>query len=121
MPRIVATQGLLSSAQRRTSTSPQRFRSVDGSSEHGEQFGSDEDLDASGHAGHATDESGALQGQHHLMHRGRGYPEFPLHVGFGRWAVMNPAVGIDESQVLALLVGETWRWARDRHWAGTPI
>jgi hypothetical protein len=33
-----------------------------------------------------------------------------LHVGFGRWALVDAAVGINEGQVLTLCRGEARAW-----------
>jgi hypothetical protein len=36
--------------------------------------------------------------------------EVALHVGFGRWALVDAAVGIDEGQLLTLCRGEARAW-----------
>jgi hypothetical protein len=51
----------------------------------------------------APDEACALEGENHLMDRGRGDAEVPLHVGFGGWPAIDARVGVDEGQILALL------------------
>ncbi len=40
------------------------------------------------------------------MDRRRRYLEVPLHVGLGGRASMDPGVGVNEGQILALLGGE---------------
>ena len=47
----------------------------------------------------------ALKLQNHLMDRGRCHLEEGLHVGFSRRLPVQRRVGVDESEVLALLVG----------------
>ena len=59
-----------------------------------------------GDAGLAADEAGAFEGEHHLVDGRRGDAEVPLHVGFGGRAAMHARVGVDEGQILTLLVGE---------------
>ena len=71
-------------------------------------FRGDEQLDASGDAGLAADRPAAFESEDHLMDRRRGDAEVALHVGFGRRAAEHARVGVDEGQVLALLVGEAW-------------
>src|SRR5665213_3788277 len=44
--------------------------------------------------------------------------EVELHVGFGRWPAMQPRIGVDERQILALLGRESF--CRRTH-AGHPI
>jgi len=60
-------------------------------------------LDASGSSGHACDEPGFFQRQHHLVDGRSGNLEMATHVGFGRGAFEDPAIGVDEGQVLALV------------------
>jgi hypothetical protein len=74
----------------------------------GQAFGRDEQFDASRDAWLASDESLAFEGQHHLMDRRRADGEEALHVGFGGRAAHHQRIGMDEGQVLALLVGEAW-------------
>jgi len=59
-------------------------------------------LDASGSSGHSFDEPGFFQGQHHLVDGGSGDLEMAPHVGFGRGLFEDPAVSVDEGQILAL-------------------
>ena len=47
-----------------------------------------------------------LEGEHHLMYAGWRDLEVPLHVGFRGRVAEDTAVGVDEGQVLTLLVGE---------------
>jgi len=70
-------------------------------------------LDASGSSGQPGDEPGFFQGQHHLVDGRRGNLEMATHVGFGRGAFEDPAIGVDEGQVLALEL----RKAGPRRWA----
>ena len=49
------------------------------------------------------------------MDGGRGNGEEPLDICFGRWAAGDERIGMDEGQVLALLVGEGWFWDRGVH------
>jgi hypothetical protein len=51
--------------------------------EDGQLFGRDEQFDASWDAGLPTDETRALEGDDHLVHRGRADAKVSLHVGFG--------------------------------------
>ena len=69
----------------------------------------DEEFDASCDAWLASDQAGALEGKNHLVNRWRCDLEMALHVGLGRRAPEQPRIGIDEGQVLALLVGEGGR------------
>jgi hypothetical protein len=74
-----------------------------------EQFGWDENLDAARHPGLPSNEAGAFKGEHHLMDRGRGDTEVPLHVGFRGRAAVHAHIGVDEGQVLPLLGREVRR------------
>ena len=63
--------------------------------------------------GDPPDEVSAFEGEHHLMDAGWRDLEVPLHVGLPRAvAEEDPAVhaGVDEGQVLTLLVGERGSW-----------
>jgi hypothetical protein len=53
-----------------------------------------------------ADESVSLKRDDHLMDRGRADLKMALHVGLGGRASEHVRVGVDESQVLALLFGE---------------
>ena len=83
-------------------------RGFDGSSstEDWEVLRLDQKLDAAGGAWGARDEAGAFESEHHLVHAGRRDLEVPLHVGFRRRSAEDTAIGVDEGQVLTLLVGE---------------
>ena len=70
-------------------------------------------MDASGSSGHPFDEPGFFQGHPHLVDGGSGDLEMATHVGFGRGAFEDPAIGVDEGQVLALEL----RKAGPRRWA----
>ena len=77
-----------------------------GMAEDGQAFGGDQHLDASREAGLTPDQACALEGEHHLVHGRWADLEVALHVGLGRRTAMDARVGVDEGQVLALLVGE---------------
>src|SRR6202171_555618 len=71
-------------------------------------------LDASGSSGHACDEPGFFQGQHRLVDGGSGDLKMATQVAFGRGPLEDPAIGVDEGQVLALgprKAGSRRRWA----------
>ena len=70
---------------------------------------SNEDFDASGDAGLTADEAISFERHDHLVNRGRADLKVALHVGLGGWAAEHVRVGVDESQVLALLFGEATR------------
>ena len=80
-----------------------------------QDFRIDEQVDATCGAGFAGDPSLAIEGKHHLMDGGRGDSEEALHVGFGGWAAHDERIGMDEGQILALLVGEAWILGRSVH------
>jgi transposase len=66
----------------------------------------DEEFDASGRTGLAADKAISFECDDHLMD-GRGADaEMALEVGFGRRASEHVRIGVDEGQVLALLVGK---------------
>jgi hypothetical protein len=69
---------------------------------------SDEEFDASGDAGLASDEAGSLESEDHLMDGWWADAEVALHVGFGGRASEHPRIGIDEGQVLALRYSKAW-------------
>ena len=56
----------------------------------------DEQFDAAGDAGLASDQAGAFEREHHLVDRRRGDPEVALHIGFGRRSADQQRVGMDE-------------------------
>jgi len=68
----------------------------------------DEEFDASGCSWGPSDEAGAFECEHHLVDTGGRDLEVPLHVSFRGRAAEDAAVGVNEGQVLALLVGERW-------------
>src|SRR6266478_1827809 len=72
----------------------------------GQVLGSNEDLDASGDAWLPANEAISFERYDHLMDRGRADLKVALHVGLGGRASEHVRVGIDEGQVLALLLGE---------------
>ena len=63
-------------------------------------------MDASGDTGLTPNEAISFERHDHLMHRGRADLKVALHVGLRGWAPEHVRVGVDESQVLALLFGE---------------
>jgi DNA invertase Pin-like site-specific DNA recombinase len=69
-------------------------------------FGVNEQFDASGSPWLSFDQAIAFERQHHLVNRGRGDAKVPLHVALGGRATEDAAVGIDEGQILTLLLGE---------------
>jgi hypothetical protein len=69
-------------------------------------LGSNEDLDASRDAGLTPNEAISFEGHDHLVNRGRADLKVVLHVGLGGWTPEHVQVGVDESQVLALLFGK---------------
>ena len=80
------------------------------SAEDGQRLWLDQQLDASGDAGFPFDEAEAFERDDHLVDRWGRNAEVALHVGFGRWALVDAAVGIDEGQVLTLCRGEARAW-----------
>ena len=64
-------------------------------------------MDASWDAWLAANEAVSFEGDDHLVHRGRADLKVTLHVGFGGRATEHVRVGVDESQILALLFGES--------------
>ncbi len=59
-------------------------------------------MDAPGGSGRPRDEAGFFQGQHHLVDGWSGDLEMATHVGFGRGPFEDPAISVDEGEVLAL-------------------
>ena len=55
----------------------------------------------------SSDEALSLEGDDHLMDGWRRDLEVALHVGFGGWSSVDPGVGVDEGEILALFFGET--------------
>ena len=54
----------------------------------------------------SSDEALSFEGDDHLMDRWRRDLEVALHVGFGGGSSVDPGVGIDEGEILALFFGE---------------
>ena len=72
-----------------------------------QDFWVDAEADASSGAGHSADEALAFESKHHLMN-GRGSDrEEALHVGLGGRSSHDERISVNESQVLALLFGES--------------
>ena len=65
-------------------------------------------------AGFSGDPSFAFEGEHHLMDGGWSDSEEALDVGLSGWAAHDEQIGMNEGQVLALLVGERF-WNRAVH------
>lgn len=68
----------------------------------GQLLGRDEHFDAARDTGLSADEACPLEGEDHLVDGGWGDAEVVLHVMFGGWPPMDPGVGVDEGQILAL-------------------
>ena len=64
----------------------------------------DADPDGSRGAWCAPDKVLSLEGEDRLVHGGRGHAEVTLEVGFGGWPAEHDRVGMDEGEVLPLLV-----------------
>ena len=71
-------------------------------------LGPDKQFDASCDARLAADKAGPFESQDHLVDGRRGDAEMLLDIGFGRRAAKDAAIGVDEGQVLTLLLGEGW-------------
>src|SRR3546814_6077870 len=54
----------------------------------------------------AADQACAFEGQHHLVDRWRADAEVALHVCLGRRPAVDTGIGVDEGEILPLLVGE---------------
>jgi hypothetical protein len=52
------------------------------------------------------DEAVSFEGDDHLVDRRRADAEVALDVGFGGWSSEHVGVGMDEGQVMTLLLGE---------------
>ena len=72
-------------------------------------FRSNEDLDASCDAWLTPNQAISFERDDHLMHRGWADLKVALHIGLGGRASEHVRIGVDESQVLALLFGEALR------------
>lgn len=83
--------------------------------EDGQGFGANKQLDASSDTGLAFDEAQACEGEHHLMDGRWADAEVVLHVCFGGWTAEHLGISVNEGQVLALLLGETWLCQRSTH------
>ena len=72
----------------------------------GKFSGGKRNLDASGDAGLTSDEAVSFEGDDHLVDRRRADAEMALDVGFGGGPSEHVRVGMDESEVVPLLLGE---------------
>ena len=63
-------------------------------------------MDASGDAGLTPNEAISFECHDHLVDRGRADLKVALHIGLGGRTPEHVRIGVDESQVLALLFGE---------------
>ena len=63
-------------------------------------------MDASRDGGLTPNEAISFERHDHLVNRWRGDLKVALHIGLGGRASEHARVGVDESQVLALLFGE---------------
>lgn len=68
-----------------------------------------EQLDGACGSGGATYELAAFELEHHVVHRGRSHPEEGLDVGLRWGSPIDRGVGVDERQVLPLLVRVVYR------------
>ena len=84
-------------------------------SEDRQGFGANQQRDASSDTGLALDETQTCESEHHLMDGRRADAEVVLHVCFGGWTTQHLGIGVNEGQVLALLLGETWFCERSTH------
>ena len=64
-------------------------------------------MDASGDAGLTANKTISFERHDHLVDRRRADLKVALHIGLGGRASEHVRIGVDESQVLALLFGET--------------
>jgi hypothetical protein len=68
-----------------------------------QRVGIDQQLDAAGYAGVASDQPVAFEREHHLVNRRRSHLKESLQIGFGRRPAEHQRVGMDKGQVLPLL------------------
>jgi hypothetical protein len=80
-----------------------------------QDFRVDEKLDAARDTWLVANEALTFESKHHLMDGGWADGEEALHISFGRWAADDERIGMDEGQILSLLVGEGWFWDRGVH------
>jgi hypothetical protein len=66
----------------------------------------EDESDAAGHPWLPFDESSAMQCKDHLVNRRWRYVEVALEICFRRRASMDGGIGVDKSQILALLFGK---------------
>jgi len=71
-------------------------------------FDGDEELDASRLSRNATNEATSLKPDKHAVNARWGHQKEILDVGLGRGATLEQDVGVNEGEILALLVGESW-------------
>ena len=72
----------------------------------GKFSGGQENLDASGHAGLTPNEAVSFEGDDHLVNRRRADAEMSLDVFFCGRLPEHVRIGMDESEVVALLLGQ---------------
>src|SRR5208282_6755493 len=68
--------------------------------------------DAASRARGTTNESETFQGEDHLMHRGSGNLKIFLEIALCRRPAIELSVGVEESEVLTLEDGKSWRLRR---------
>jgi len=68
--------------------------------------GRHEEFDASSDTGLTSDQSISFEGDDHLVDRRRADAKVALHVGFGWRTAEHVRIDVNESEILALLVGE---------------
>jgi hypothetical protein len=81
----------------------------------GQNIRVDAKSDASRDAGLSADQALAFEGEHHLVDGRRRDGEEALHVGFGGRSSHDKRVGVNEGQILTLLLGEVRFWSRGIH------
>ena len=69
----------------------------------------------------AADETALLELDDHAVDAGRGDAEEALHVGLGWGPAVDEGVGVDEGEVLPLLVSELRLWRGSGHGGGRVI
>jgi hypothetical protein len=57
-------------------------------------------------ARNSFNETVSLKGENHLVHRWRAHAEVFFHIGLGRGSAIDPAVVVDEREIMTLLMRE---------------